>query len=180
MQNSCSSSWYHWLGTICWGRFCFLSRESPASQSVFLFLSFLFFLLFRATPAVHVSSQLGVESQLQLPAYTTGTATQDLIHVCHPHHSSQQHRISNPLNEARDRTHILKDTSQIHFHCATTGTPCSQFFNCKRVLSTAPRSEINTCWRTRSIYQPGFGHRKYSMKLILGFIPEAHMPEPIT
>ena len=28
-----------------------------------------------------------------------------------------------PLSEAWDRTLVLMDTSQIHFHCATTGTP---------------------------------------------------------
>ena len=28
------------------------------------------------------------------------------------HHRSQQHRILNPLSEARDLTHILKDTSR--------------------------------------------------------------------
>ena len=29
------------------------------------------------------------------------------------HHSSQQHRILNPLSEARDLTHILMDTSRV-------------------------------------------------------------------
>ena len=38
------------------------------------------------------------------------------------HHSSRKHQIFNPLSEARDRTRILMDTSQIHFHCASTGT----------------------------------------------------------
>ena len=32
-------------------------------------------------------------------------------------------RILNPLSEARDRTHVLMDTGQIHFCCATMGTP---------------------------------------------------------
>ena len=35
--------------------------------------------------------RLGVELELQLPAYTTATATRDLSHVCELHHSSQQH-----------------------------------------------------------------------------------------
>ena len=30
---------------------------------------------------------LGVESELQLPAYTTGTATPDLSHVSNLHHT---------------------------------------------------------------------------------------------
>ena len=37
--------------------------------------------------------RLGVESELQLPAYTTATATQDQSHVCDPHYSSQQCRM---------------------------------------------------------------------------------------
>ena len=46
--------------------------------------------------------RLAVESELQLRAYTTATATTDP--------SLQQHQIPNPLREARDRTHILTDT----------------------------------------------------------------------
>jgi len=46
--------------------------------------------------------RLGVESKLQLLVYTTATATQDLSRICDLHHSSQQHRILNPLSEARD------------------------------------------------------------------------------
>ena len=59
--------------------------------------------------------RLGVESKLQLPAYTTDTATQDLSQVCNPHHSSWQCQILNALSEARDQTCILSDASQIHF-----------------------------------------------------------------
>ena len=66
---------------------------------------------------------LGVELELQLPAYTTATATGELSHVCNLHHSSRQHLILNSLSEAKDQTHILMDTSQIPFHCATMETP---------------------------------------------------------
>ena len=59
--------------------------------------------------------RLGVQSELQLPAYTTATATQDLSHVCELHHSSWQCQMPNSLSEARDRTHILLDPSWIHF-----------------------------------------------------------------
>ena len=48
--------------------------------------------------------QSRVESELQLPAYTTATATSDLNLVFDLYHSSQQCRILNPLSEARDRT----------------------------------------------------------------------------
>ena len=67
--------------------------------------------------------RLGTESKLQLPAYTTATAAQDLSHACDLHHSSQQCRNHNPLIEARDRTCIPMDTSRIRFHCAIRGTP---------------------------------------------------------
>ena len=55
--------------------------------------------------------RLGVESELQLPAYTTATAMQDLSRIFNLHHSSRQHQILNPLRKARDWTHILVDTS---------------------------------------------------------------------
>ena len=43
---------------------------------------------------------LGVESELQLLAYTTATAMQDPVYNLY--HSSWQHQILNPLGEARD------------------------------------------------------------------------------
>ena len=47
----------------------------------------------------------GVESELQLPAYTAATATQDPSLIC------DLHWILNPLSEARLRTCVLTDTS---------------------------------------------------------------------
>ena len=67
--------------------------------------------------------RLGVELELQLPAYTTAIAKWHSSHVCDLHHSSRQHQILNLLSEARDGTRILMDASWIRFHCATTGTP---------------------------------------------------------
>ena len=67
--------------------------------------------------------RLGVQLELQLLAYTKATATQDPSLVCDLQHSSRQCRTPGPLSEARDRTCSLMDTSQIHFHCTTTGTP---------------------------------------------------------
>ena len=57
-------------------------------------------------------TRLGVQLEPQLPAYTTATATPDPSCICNLHHSSWQHRILNSLSEARDRTHIRRDTSQ--------------------------------------------------------------------
>ena len=53
--------------------------------------------------------RLGVESELQLPAIAT--ATSDPSHICDLQCSSWQHRILNPLSEARDQTHVLMDSS---------------------------------------------------------------------
>ena len=59
--------------------------------------------------------RLGVQSELQLLVYATATAMWDLSHICDLHYSSWQHRILNPVIEARDRTHILMDPSQVLF-----------------------------------------------------------------
>ena len=62
--------------------------------------------------------RLGVKSELQLLAYATTTAPWDLSCICDLCHSSWQHWILNPLNEARDRTHVLMDASQ-RLNCLT-------------------------------------------------------------
>ena len=56
---------------------------------------------------------LGVELELQRPAYTTATATQALSRICNPHYSSRLRHILNPPGEARNQAHILMDTSWI-------------------------------------------------------------------
>ena len=76
---------------------------------------FLFFFVFLGTNSRDMEvPRLGVKLELQVLAYVTDTATQDLSHVCDLHHSSRQHQILNPLRKARDRTCFLTDTSQIH------------------------------------------------------------------
>ena len=57
--------------------------------------------------------RLGIELELQLLAYAT--ATQDPSCVCNLYHSSQQCQIFNPLSQARDWTHVLMNTSWIHY-----------------------------------------------------------------
>jgi len=56
--------------------------------------------------------RLGVEGELQLPAYAAATAMQDPSHICELYHSSRQRRILHPLSKARDRTCNLMDPSQ--------------------------------------------------------------------
>ena len=71
--------------------------------------------------------RLGIQSELQLPAYTKATTMQNLSLVCNLHHSSRQCWIFNPLSEARDLTHNLMVPSRIPFPCAMTGTPQTFF-----------------------------------------------------
>ena len=87
----------------------------------FILFLFLIIIIFWGLHPWHMETpRLGVESELQLLAYAT--ATQDLSHVCDLHHSSQQCWILNSLR-GRDGICVLKDTSWIHFCCATMRTP---------------------------------------------------------
>ena len=51
-----------------------------------------------------VVPRLGVESELESPAFTRATATLDPSHFFDLHHSSQEHWILNPVSKARDQT----------------------------------------------------------------------------
>ena len=70
--------------------------------------------------------RLGVELELQLPAYTT--AGQDPSHICKLHHSSLQCWILNPLSEARDQTYdvmVLRLVSTAPWQESPMGHPKS-------------------------------------------------------
>ena len=56
--------------------------------------------------------RLGVESELELLAYTTVIAMRDLSLVCNLHYSSWQYPVLNTLSEARDQTCILMNPSR--------------------------------------------------------------------
>ena len=68
-------------------------------QTAFASLKLGFFFLFRAMPAAYGSFQLGVQTELHLWSTSQFTLTQ----------------ILNPLNKARDRTHILMHTSRVGY-----------------------------------------------------------------
>ena len=59
--------------------------------------------------------EVGVKLDLQLPAYTTATATAmlDLNRICNLPCGLQQHQVLDPLSEARDWTCVLVDTSRV-------------------------------------------------------------------
>ena len=88
-----------------------LSKISWLQKGNYCMILPFFFLLFRATPVAYGGSW----ARGQIGATAAGL-----------HHSSWWQRwVLNPPSEARDRTCNLTDTSQIRFHCATTGTPYS-------------------------------------------------------
>ena len=132
--------------------YCTLPGHSSKSSP--LFFSFLgLHLQYMEVPG------LGVKLEPQLQAYTTATATLDLSHNgnsskspfffffggANPHNLHHSHskagsemrlwptphlmqcRMLNPRSEARNQTHM--DTSQAHYHWATTGTPRVSFLN---------------------------------------------------
>ena len=70
--------------------------------------------------------RLGIESEQQLSAYTT--ATPHLSFICNLYRSSWQHRILNPLSEARDQTTSFMDTSQVLNPLGHNGNSQFSFF----------------------------------------------------
>ena len=86
-----------------------------------------FFCLFLGPHLPHLEvPRLGVELELQLPAYTTATATREPRRICDLPHSSRQRRILTPLSQAGDQTHNLMVPRRIQFRFPTKGTsrPC--------------------------------------------------------
>ena len=83
----------------------------PSFPRVFDVYPFLFFCFSGLPPWPVEVPRPGVESELQLPVYTTATATRDPSCVCDPHRSARCHRILNPLS--RDRTRMLTDSSRV-------------------------------------------------------------------
>ena len=86
------------------------------------FFFFAFYLQYMDVP------RLEIELELQLPAYTTAMATQDLSQIFDLPRSSRQCWLLNPLSRVRYQTRILMNTNQIHYHWATTGIPELFFF----------------------------------------------------
>ena len=66
--------------------------------------------------------KLGLESELQLPAYAAATAALDPSCISNLHHSSWQHQIFNPMSQARGQTCILINISRVHYCWATVRT----------------------------------------------------------
>ena len=79
-----------------------------------LFVCFVLFVFLGLHPQHMEVPRWGVESELQLPAYTTTPEMHRILATFASYHSSWQRWIPNPLSKARNQTHILMETSQVH------------------------------------------------------------------
>ena len=70
---------------------------------------------------------LGVNLELQLPAYTTAIVMWELSHIFDLQGSLQQHQILNPPSNARDWPHILMDTTWVLNLLSHSRNPCLFF-----------------------------------------------------
>ena len=118
------------------------------------FFFFFFFLVFLGPHLRHmVVPRLGVESELQPPAYTTATAMQDPSCVCDLHHSSRPRWILNPRSEARDPTNVLTGTTWVPNPLRHNGNSTTYYLNrINFFLSYLINSNLSqSSWRWRII-----------------------------
>ena len=109
----------------------------------FLFVCFAFLGLYLWHMEV---PRLGVESELQQPAYTTATAMRDPSCVYNLHHSSWQRWILSPLSGARDGTLILTDASQILNSLShNRNSPLNTFYVPGSTMHQCPAYESGRC-----------------------------------
>ena len=93
--------------------------------------------------------RLEVDLELQLPAYTTATATSDLSRICNLYYSSQQRWILNPLSKARDQTLNLTVPRWINFLLLTcllslhAGLCLQTRLQCSKTPTPAPLSYLS-------------------------------------
>ena len=87
---------------------------------------FFVFLLFRAASVAHGGSQVrGLIGAVAAGLYHSHSNMGSKLCL---YHGSRQRWILNPLSKAKDRTRNLMVPSQIHFRCATMGTPWWHYF----------------------------------------------------
>ena len=89
--------------------------EKTKKKTAIDFFIFIF-CLFRASSAAYGCSQARDRIRARADSdIATATVTPDPSRIYDLHHSSRQHWIPDPLSEAKDRTCVLMDASQIHF-----------------------------------------------------------------
>ena len=120
------------LSQVCvWVIECTTARKTWLGSKIF-FWSFVFFL------GLHLRHmevcRLEVESELQLLAYTTATATRDLSWICNLHRSSRQCQILNPPSRPGMEPEPSWILDGFVNHWATMGTSPFLFLKIKNVL----------------------------------------------
>jgi len=80
----------------------FIKELDMQEVLIFLFFCGFFFCFLGLHPRHMEVPRLEVKSELQLPAYSTATATPDPSCFCNLHHSSWHCQTLKPLSEARD------------------------------------------------------------------------------
>ena len=120
------------LNPYTFPQIAYYKLEMPPSYSAYSLQTFFFLQLHLQHMKI---PRLGVESELQLPAYAPATAMLDPNHICNLLHS-WQHQILNPLGKARDGTHILMDTSQVLNSLSHSGNsqPADSIITCLQSL----------------------------------------------
>ena len=104
--------------------------------------------------------RLEVQSEVQLPAYITATATPNLSHICALHHSSRQCQILNLLSKAKDQTHILMDISQVHNLLSHRGNSAKHVFLFHYFPHLSCPSFFSSEYMCRHVYVPSvFGSK---------------------
>ena len=111
---------------------------------VYFYLFIFIFFIFLGPHLRHMEiPRLEVESELQLPAYTTPTAMRNLSHICNLHHSSQQRQSlthsTRPGIEPMSSWMLVGCVN----HWAMTGTPSFIF------LMNEDSYQILTMFRSR-------------------------------
>lgn len=101
---------------------------------------FFFSFLFRAAPVAQGSSQ--AKGQIRAASMTYTTA----------HGNARSFK---PLNEARDWTHSLIDTSRIRFCWAVTGTPDQSFFVMNAVAMDQSMCQLSCRWCLSLLFYSG-------------------------
>ena len=119
-----------------------------------LFTLFIYFCLFKATPAAYGSSWA---------RHQIGAAAADLCHnhsntqilAKSAHDSSWQSMILNPMSKAKDQTRILMDNNRVHYHWAMTGPPFFFFFPLLMASSAAHgNSQARDCIHAAATAMP--------------------------
>ena len=117
---------------------------------------FFFFLLFRASLETYGSSQARDRIRARPAGLPQPQQYTSVSHICSLHHSSWQYWILHPLSKARDRAQVLKDASQIHFHCAVMGTPWFRITTSRNQNSNRPErfflmNNYKINWKEKSV-----------------------------